>query len=239
MFDFANDFFTRSNETLITMKLSYRNLFAMGALLSAAVAAQAQLYIATGGSGVTTSFNFSFDTALNRVTVQVDNTAAGVGGVTGTVTSFGFNIPNALAGTGSLLSYSGTPALGAWAYFEPYNLNAGGNVFQQEVGAGTGANPNGGHPPHSIPFGGTATFVFQFGDFSDASGFLGVNGVTARWQQLSVPPGSDEGFGNTGTPGGGPVLTPVPEPSTYGMIGAAGLLAAAILRRKFNSRSKK
>jgi len=43
----------------------------------------------------------------------------------GTGTSFGFNVPTALAGTGSPLSASGVPA-GTWSYFEPYDLNAGG-----------------------------------------------------------------------------------------------------------------
>jgi hypothetical protein len=211
------------------MRSTYKKLLATFALIGVATAAQAQLYIATGSTGVTTWFNFTIDPTLNQVTVQIDNTHAGVGGINGNVTSFGFDIPAALAGTGSLLSFVGVPA-DSWQYFEPYDLNAGGGAFQQEVGAGTGGNPNGGQPPDGVAFGSTATFVFQFADFSDASGFLGEDGMTSRWQAIAPGGGSDEGFGNPG-PEGGP--TPAPEPSTYGLIGAASLIVGLLVRRKF------
>jgi hypothetical protein len=186
----------------------------------------ALLYVATGSSGVTTWFNFSIDPLLNRLTVVVDNTHAGAGGITGTVTSFGFNIPSSLAGTGSLISATGVPA-GTWSFFEPYDLNAGGNVFQQDVGAGSGTNPNGGQPNESIAFGSSATFVFQFADFNTVAGFLGDDGVTARWQALSNG-GSDQGFGvrpPVGAEGA------VPEPSTYGLLGAVVLIGIWLRRR--------
>lgn len=211
------------------MKSIIKKSVAAAALFWVAASSQAQLYIATGGTGVTTWFNFTIDPVLNRVTVGVDNTHAGVGGITGVVTSFGFNMPATLAGTGSLLSVSGVPAA-SWSYFEPYNLSAGGGVFVQDVGSGSGANPNGGFPPDSVAFGSTATFVFQFADFADASGFLGVNGMTSRWQAIVPGGGSDEGFGNPG-PSGGPGLGAVPEPSTYGLIGAAALIVGVLMRR--------
>src|SRR5690349_7099903 len=104
------------------MKSILRKFFAASALLGLAAVANAQLYIATGSaSGVSTWFNFSIDPVLNQVTVVVDNTHTGLGGVTGTVTSFGFNVPPSLAGTGSLFSATGVPA-GTWSFFEPYNL---------------------------------------------------------------------------------------------------------------------
>ena len=199
-------------------------------MLGLAAAAHGQLIIVTGStSNVTAAFNFTIDPVLNRVTVQVNNTIPSPTGVTGTITSFGFNIPTALVGTGSLLSSVGVPA-GAFTFFEPYSINAGGGGFVQDVGAGTGGNPNGGFAATSIQFGQTATFVFQFADFATTAGFLGTNGVTARFQAL--PGGaSDVGFGNPGGPGPGP--TPVPEPSTYGLMGAATLLVGLFLRRKF------
>lgn len=208
------------------MKSTYRKVLATCLLLGCAAAAHAQLYIATGSSGVTTWFNFSIDPTLNRVTVQVDNTHAGVGGVTGIVTSFGFNVPAGLAPTGSLFSTSGVPA-GTWSYFTPYSLNN----FDQDAGAGSGVNVNGGQPNESVKFNTTATFVFQFADFNDASGFLGQNGMSVKWQALSSTGQSDEAYGNPGT-SGAPVIVPVPEPSTYGIVGAAFVIVVTAVRRQ-------
>ncbi|HEX2852361.1 MAG TPA: PEP-CTERM sorting domain-containing protein [Opitutaceae bacterium] len=213
------------------MKSILKKVLTACALFGIAAVSQAQLYIATGSTGVTTWFNFTIDPVLNRVTVDVDNTHAGPGGINGVVTSFGFNLPPTLAGTGSLLSVSGVPS-GSWSYFEPYDLNAGGGVFVQDVGSGSGPNPNGGHPPDSVAFGSSATFVFQYADFSvsDLSAFLGTDGMTSRWQAIAPGGGSDEGFGNPG-PIGGPDLGAVPEPSTYGLIGAAVLIVGVLGRR--------
>lgn len=207
------------------MKSLHRKLIATCALLGFAAAAHAQLYIATGSSGVTTHYTFNIDPTLNQVSVLVDNTHLGVGGVTGTVTSFGFNIPEALEGTGSLLSTSGVPDE-TWSYFAPYNLNN----FDQDNGAGSGNNVNGGQPNESVQFGMMATFVFQYDEFASVTGFLGEDGVSGRWQALNTTGGSDRGFGNPGTPGG--PIVPVPEPSTYGLIGAAVLMVGVAIRRK-------
>lgn len=212
------------------MKSHLKKLLVACALFGAATASNAQLYIATGSSGVTTWFNFTINAATDQVTVLVDNTHPGVGGVTGTVTSFGFNIPATLAGTGSLLSTVGVPA-GTWSFFEPYNLNN----FDEDVGTGSGANVNGGQPNQSVQPGSTATFIFQFGDFSNATGFLGTNGLSLKWQALSTNGQSDHGFGNPGEEPA-PAITPVPEPSTYGLVGAA-LLAVGLIMRRVRAKS--
>ena len=197
-----------------------------GLLLAAVSAAQAQLYTAVGAqTGVRTDFTFAINPTTDLVSVFVSNLVAGPGGVTGTLTSFGFNVPDNLISSAQL-----TSAPAGWTLAVPYDLNAGGNIFVQEVGAATGGNPNGGDPQTGIAFGGTGTFVFSFSNFTNATGFLGANGVTGRWQEVTVNPKSDEGFGNPGTPGG--PIVPVPEPSTYGLIGAAILTAGVYLRRR-------
>jgi len=212
------------------MKLSFRTFFSSVALLGLATATHAQLYIATGkNTGVTTRFNFDFNSVLNQVTVQVDNTFAGVGGVTGTLTSFGFNIPTHLVNTGSLLSATGVPD-GTWKFFSSYDISVGGNDFKQDVGAGSGKkNENGGDPKHGVKFGSSATFKFKFADYDTMAGFIGFNGVTARWQSINED--SDVGFGVL-NPTGSPSLTPVPEPATYGMFGVAALLVGVMFKRK-------
>ncbi|MBC7365897.1 MAG: PEP-CTERM sorting domain-containing protein, partial [Undibacterium sp.] len=102
------------------------------------------------------------------------------------------------------------------------------NNFDQNVGAGSGKNVNGGQPHESLGFGTTATFVFQFADFNDVTGFLGNHGVSLKWQGLSTNNPSDEAHGVlfiVDTP-------PVPEPSTYGLRVAATLPIGALLRRR-------
>ena len=196
-------------------------------MLAAATAVHAQLYTATGAStGVVTEFNFTINTTANTLTVMIDNTQAGPGGVTGTLTSFGFNVPTNLIASASLVT-----APTGWTLASSYDLNAGGNNFMQDIGAKTGNDVNGGSPQDGIAFGETGTFVFQFADFASTAGFLGSNGVSGRWQVVTAGSGSDAGFGSPTLPPGADIIA-VPEPSTYGLIGAAGLLAGIVIRRR-------
>lgn len=206
----------------------------LSVLLFTALAALAhgQLYVASGAeTGVVARFDFTINPVLNQVTVAVDNTVAGPGGVTGTLMSFGFNVPtDAIAASGTLLSQTWTTLLSGhtepadWTVVHPYILNGSASLFELNFGVVGGSNANGGAVQHGIWFGEQATFVFQFEDFASASGFLGEAGLSARWQQVTAGSGSDKGLGTTG-------LTPVPEPSTYGMAGA-GLLALVLMLRR-------
>ncbi len=193
--------------------------------------ARADLYLPTGvNTGVTSQFTVTVDSLLNQVQLMVDNRYPGPGGVTGTITSFGFTAPASVASSGTLISQSwvilnvGHAEPTDWTFVAPYEINAGGNNFGQTVGLITGANPNGGNPHQGIQFGEVASFVIQFDNFATADGFFGPDGLTARWQEVTVNPGSDVGFSNG--------FTPIPEPSTYGLIGASVLMLGIILRRR-------
>jgi hypothetical protein len=213
------------------------SLLALAIFLSGTLCTHAELYMPVGtNTGVTAHFNFTVDSLLNQVVLQVDNRHAGVGGVTGTITSFGFAVPTDLAASGTLISQSwdilmpGRTEPAPWTVTQPYVINAGGNGYGQTFGLLTGANANGGAPQAGIKFGEVVTFVYQFADFGPSEAIPGLNGVTARWQEVSVEPGSDQGMV-------GPGLTPVPESSTYGLVGAGGLLLLTLFRRRRGHRA--
>jgi len=196
--------------------------------------AKGQLYLVEGRStGVSSAFEFTIDPVSNRLTVVIDNTQATSDGVTGTITSFGFNVPTSLIASTTLVSQTwNTLTLGRtepadWKVVAPYNLNAGGGGYAQDAGVITGPNPNGGTPNSGIWFGEIVTFVFQFSDFSSTTDFLGENGVSARWQDVkgSKSGTSDVGFGTETS------ITPVPEPSTYALGGVLVVMAVAAFRK--------
>lgn len=223
--------------------ISKKTFACLLALVLTAVA-QAQLYIATSTQGtqvgVVTWFTFDINPSTDQVTVYIDNTHLGASGQYGTLTSFGFNVPDSpidfqqgyslvsatktlmisgssqiTIGTGDNKKWDGVGSTG-------YNLTN----FVQDVGAGLSGDAQGGNPNFGIDYGEKATFVFQFSPgfgTSDVANFLGNNGVSAKWQSV-VPGGqSTEGFGNE---------APVPEPSTYGIAGAGVLMLGILVRRR-------
>jgi hypothetical protein len=210
---------------------------------------------ANGANHPSTHVVVSADIGLNTYTIKFANTTIGPGGYVGTITSFGFNTPfspAALGVNGSNVSFTSTKPLqpteaDGWGIFVPYDLSQAGGIFAQEVGAGTGSQPQGGNPGFGIHFGETATFVFTFPDFTSADGFFdSLSDFSVRWQQvgLSTVPegqrnGSDFGGANDIPPSEGdiPGGTPVPEPSTYSAIAGLLLIGFAAKRRLFKSRA--
>lgn len=201
-------------------------LFATGLLASVA---SAQLYVVEGGTtGVKAKFTFTIDDVLDRVTVDIDNTILGVGDAKGSITGFGFNVPDSL--NLGLISFTATGGAGfnvnSWVLGSPFDLEPG---FDQDFGV------TGSPQTDTIQWGTTAQFVFSFNqDFTGTEGFLGQNALSVRFQNVidsaGTPDQSDKVFGNPDGGGGGGSGS-VPEPSTYGMFGALALLGLMVVRQ--------
>lgn len=214
----------------MNMKRLIISLLAAGFLASAA---SAQLvYNITGTTGVKAKFTFTFNDSLDTVTVGIDNTIAGINGANGRITSFGFNTPftaTQLGIGGANVSFTEN-ADGTWNKFVPFNLNP---APLQDFGVGLGTTEEGGGGG-GIQFGETATFVFTFPDFVGTAGWGGADSLVVRFQSVlnsqGVPGDSDKVFGTPGDDPGGD-LGVIPEPSTYGMLGALALLGMMVVRQ--------
>jgi hypothetical protein len=204
--------------------------------------------------GVNTGVKTVFNAAVNTqdLLLTVDNTLAGLGGATGSVTSFGFNTPwtapldlSKIAISYQVLSPTGPTE--AWNPLSAFTLTAGlgGGGFTVDLGleSDNNGNPNGNSVANGVEFGETVVFKFSFdavtyampelesvADFfnQDATGpdFL------VRWQNVRNANQGSDAFGGdfpheTDIPQGGEV----PEPATYGLIGAAALIGLVSLRR--------
>jgi len=214
------------------MKKTIISIIAASLLASVA---SAQLYLVQGSTGVKAEFTFTIDAGANTVTVFVDNTIAGIGGAFGRISGFGFNTPFSgveLGVDGANVSFTEN-APGDWNKFVPFDVSPS-DPYEQDFGVGTGPTANGGAGDPGVEFGSTATFVFTFPDFVAGADWLGTDALTVRFQTVTDWQGatgrSDKVLGNPDEGGGGGSGF-VPEPSTYGLLGALALLSLMVVRQ--------
>jgi hypothetical protein len=234
------------------MKTHARGLLVFLVLVSAL---RAQIYIVGVNTGVTSSFTFTTlppaptppSPANNYLLeVKVDNTTAGFNNANGTVTSFGFDLPAVFlpppTGTADSAPTIFGPISGfglhdagfvaTWNVTLDYSIN---NLVHLNFGAGANPNPQGGNANDGIWFGETATFVFQFYPSSAyTTSPFPLTTIEARWQEVGTGEarsGEGSDFGGIDVPSGGPIV-PVPEPATYGLIGAVALAGVVALKRR-------
>jgi len=136
-----------------------------------------------------------------------------------------------------------------WNERDPYSLNPN---FSNDFGVEAG------NPGRGIEYGEKATFVFAFTQDITVTNFVGFfdnnatttnkYDFTVRWQEVgkksdyglhgdNCVEDSDKG-GWDGIPFSDGDLPPVPEPSTYGFMGAAALLGLVARRRHLAKKAK-
>lgn len=207
-------------------------------------------------TGVATDL-YAVITGQNLV-ITVDNTTAV--GVTGTVTSFGFNTPFApgpdllgkIQTSYTVLSATGPES--PWTEFSSFTLTAGlgggGVTVDFGVAADDNPSPGGGNPHNGIAWGEKVQFTFTFDNSLALSPYEGFDedgfsylplffnqspgyDFLMRWQQVAgSTAGTSDAAGLDWYDGYDiPQGGGVPEPSTYGLIAAIVALFALELRR--------
>lgn len=192
--------------------------------------------------GTKAKFTFRVDPTSNVLQIDVDNTIAGAQGVQGTITSFGFNTPFTdaqLGSNGSTVSIWQKWTVGApetsnvvWNKFENYSLSG----KTEDLGVGTGTSATNGGTKNGIEFGEKVTFKFTFPDFTPAqvNGFFNTSpDLLVRWQDVGI--GCKDYYKDWGC--ADLPTTPVPEPSTYGLMGAMALIAGVTVRRRMEKKA--
>jgi len=199
----------------------------------------------TDDSGVAVQALFEFDQTLGYLRLTLTNLSGTLSYTDGVLQGFGFDGPtglNYIAGSFTTESVSaGEPGGVNYSIGLGYNFSGLGTDGNFDFGAGTaGASGNGGGSPSDGLAGGySAAFRFQFdGDLSNfnATHFFSNNGSDAdfgfRYQGVAVVNSEkivyfvDDTFG----------APPIPEPSTYGFLGAGVLFGVAILKRRRQAR---
>ena len=205
-------------------------------------------------TGVQTGVVTVFDAEINGqdLFITVDNTYP-VNGVTGSVTAFGFNTPwmadldlDKVAVSYQLLSLTG-PTTG-WKSLSSFELTAGlgGGGVTVDLGleSDDNGNPNGNSANNGVDSGETVRFKFAFDalDYPMPISFIhdffnqDANGpdFLVRWQDVEgSTAGTSDAFGGDwpiAIPQGG--VEAVPEPSTYGLLGALGLILLVSIRKR-------
>lgn len=217
-----------------------------------------QLVAIGENTGVITSFYAEI--VGQDLFITVDNSYVSGTGVTGTVTSFGFNTPwtSRLDLSKVQISYSVDSATGptrTWTALSPYTLNAGGRRGGVTVDLGitsdSNRNPNGNSVLNGVEFGEVVIFQFSFDpltydipDLADIADFFNqsANGkdFLVRWQHVETNSRCCCGGGETSDTFAGAFPTDefheVPEPATYGLFGLL-VLATAIGVRRFRRKA--
>lgn len=198
-----------------------------------------------GNTGVAVKALFEFDHELGYLRLTLTNLSGTLGYTNGVLMGVGFDGPsgiNYIANSFTQVNVQfGEPGGVDYEMGNPGYTFTGGIDGSFDFGASTtGADGNGGGSPSDGLAGGYyASFQFRFdGDLSDfnADDFFDQNGTASdigfRFQ----------GVGRRGEDSDKIVYyvsdienTPIPEPSTYGLIGA-GLLLAMVARRRFQRR---
>lgn len=174
-----------------------------------------------------TSFNVSFNIEnLSGLNTLVGNPSSLVSFGPGVFTGLGFSVQ-------SPWTFTTMNAVTGWASQAPGSFSPS-PTFSYEVGAETTNGTN-----DSIPgLGANQTFVFNFSKgamqaaptiASVFEAFAGGSYFVFRIQATGGQAGSDKVGIDLG--GGPPFGNPVPEPSTYGLIGAMALLGLMVVRQ--------
>ena len=142
-----------------------------------------------------------------------------------------------------------------WEEHEPYDIPHQPAIYDQDYGASVAGNGIAGSTSYGIRYGEKATFEFTFNNDFNASAFAGffdrTSDLTAYWENVDSEVWTkkktkwsttyswvddsdcqtwDKGYVDFTLPSDGDIPA-TPEPSTYGLLGAAALLGLVAHRR--------